>query len=74
MLFGVWCIDAICKVQNFIFQRGGVVPGECAKLWNDSSAQLWLKILFGWALPIVQGVFLTGTPPKSSKYKKVNLG
>ena len=22
----------------------------------------------------VQGVFLTGTPPKSSKYKKVNLG
>ena len=23
---------------------------------------------------IVQGVFLTGTPPKSSKYKKVNLG
>ena len=22
----------------------------------------------------IQGVFLTGTPPKSSKYKKVNLG
>ena len=22
----------------------------------------------------LQGVFLTGTPPKSSKYKKVNLG
>ena len=22
----------------------------------------------------VQGVFLTGTPPKSSKYEKVNLG
>ena len=22
----------------------------------------------------VQGVFLTGTPPKNSKYKKVNLG
>ena len=23
---------------------------------------------------LIQGVFLTGTPPKSSKYKKVNLG
>ena len=23
---------------------------------------------------MIQGVFLTGTPPKSSKYKKVNLG
>ena len=23
---------------------------------------------------IVQGVFLTGTPPKSSKYKQVNQG
>ena len=22
----------------------------------------------------IQGVFLTGTPPKNSKYKKVNLG
>ena len=22
----------------------------------------------------IQGVFLTGSPPKSSKYKKVNLG
>ena len=22
----------------------------------------------------IQGFFLTGTPPKSSKYKKVNLG
>ena len=27
-----------------------------------------------WKSRIVQGVFLTGTPPKNSKYKKVNLG
>ena len=25
-------------------------------------------------IPNIQGVFVTGAPPKSSKYKKVNLG
>ena len=25
-------------------------------------------------LSMIQGVFLTGTPPKNSKFKKVNLG
>ena len=33
-------------------------------------ATLWFKFIN----LVVQGVFLTGTPPKSSMYNKVNLG
>ena len=37
-----------------------------------------LKKVLGFSFVLfqlfIQGVFLTGTPPKSSKYKKVNLG
>ena len=31
-------------------------------------------LVVGWCILFVQGVFLTGTPPRNSKYKKVNLG
>ena len=31
-------------------------------------------VRYGTTWHHIQGVFLTGTPPKSSKYKKVNLG
>ena len=33
-----------------------------------------VKFVASWHKKNIQGVFLTGTPPKSSKYKQVILG
>ena len=43
-----------------------------SKNYNLCNQQLFS--LENVALIVIQGVFLTGTPPKNSKYKKFNLG
>ena len=69
--------------ERFNAQHNG--PGKFWKMWKLTSWKLeTLKLqrflaVGGLAfvtpfLEKLQGVFLTGTPPKNSKYKKVNLG
>ena len=41
---------------------------------HSDDVELFKKIPYLKPKYNIQGVFLTGTPPKDSKYKKVNLG
>ena len=46
---------------------------NCCSQWNLKPLALKLVLDFLW-VRYIQGVFSTGTPPKNSKYKQVNLG
>ena len=56
-------------IEFFTFSRGLIAT-------NDKSQKCFVLLISNYQICQIniQGVFLTGTPPKSSKYKKVNLG
>ena len=70
-LFSVFCLP--CSVSAFLFPA----PLPRIRLGTDQLGRTGLgrqrqTLLTPWLF--IQGVFFTGTPLKSSKYKKVNIG
>ena len=58
----------LCKGASHVMTRSAAACGFNQS--NEATDFTKTKLIAGE----VQGVFLTGTPPKSSKYKKVHLG
>ena len=49
-------------------------PQTLASVRRVGSIVMMMVVMIVMMVMMIQGVFLTGTPPKDSKYKKVNLG